>query len=189
MTRVSALWQMNQPKSAEQEQLLGGEGHQPHFSATCKTRALAVPLANETFSFITTGRTMSQQPQRVLGGNLLLRYLRPEPGPGQAPVSAVWACSLTWPLRRLTTSTPANLDGEPALPGERGHHRHADRGSRPVAPGARPALRLQTSHSGDTSAEQPRALGKPRAVGRRPQPELGAGTRSCQQARSGSPLV
>ena len=94
-----------------------------------------------------------------------------------------------WPSHRLAASTPANLDGEPALPGERGHRRHADRGTRPVAPGAHPALRLQTSHSGDSSAEQPWALGDPRAVGRRLQPQLGVETRSRQQARSGSPLV
>ena len=145
---------------------MGGVGHQPRFSATCKTRALAVPLLIETFSVITAGRTTSQQPQRVLGRSLLLRYLRPEPGPAQAPVSAVWAYSLTWPLHRLAASTPATLDGEPALPGERSHRGHADRGTRPVAPGAHPALRLQTSHSGDSSAEQPWALGKTRSGAR-----------------------
>ena len=169
----------------------GGEDreHQPRFSATCKTRALAVPLVTETVSFITTGRTVSQRPRGSRAATCSCATYVQCQARRRLPSLQARARSLPAALAQTHNLHPTNLDGEPALPGERGHHRHGDRGTHPVAPGAHPALRLQTRHSGEQFCKEALGSGKSRAVVRHPQPQLGTGTGSHQQARSWSPLV
>lgn len=175
---------MNQPKTAEQERLLGGgrgggaDGeHQPHFSASCKTRVLAAPLVHETFPSITTGRAMGQQPRGSRAATFPCAPMSSaRPGAG-SHLCRRELPAYRWPLHRLTTSTPTNLDGEPALPGERSHRRHGDRGTHPVAPGAHPALRLQTRHAGEQFCREALGFGEISGSGQAPTATAGNGDR------------
>lgn len=157
----------------------GGEDreHQPRFSATCKTRALAVPLVTETVSFITTGRTVSQRPRGSRAATCSCATYVQCQARRRLPSLQARARSLTAALAQTHNLHPTNLDGEPALPGERGHHRHGDRGTHPVAPGAHPALRLQTRHSGEQFCKEALGSGEIPGSGQAPAATAGDGDR------------